>query len=89
MTSGCLRWGGRGWIVLTHDKKFNDRANERNAVMQHQVGVFVLWGADQTRRERVRFIAKVWDKLIDRAGSEHRPFIWSFSRTGRATRVIP
>lgn len=81
--------GRQGWIVLTHDKKFNSNASERAAVVQHEVGVFVLWGADATLWERVRFLAKVWDKLLDKAAHERRPFIWSFSRSGAAKRILP
>ena len=37
--------GRRGWIALTHDKRIRYKPNERDAVMQHRVGLLVIVGA--------------------------------------------
>jgi len=36
--------GRRGWIALTHDKRIRYKPNERDAVMQHRVGLLVIVG---------------------------------------------
>ena len=37
--------GRRGWVALTHDRRIRYKPNERDAVMQHRVGLLVIVGA--------------------------------------------
>ena len=39
------RAGQRRWVVLTHDRRFRYKPNERDAVMRHGVALLVIVGA--------------------------------------------
>lgn len=80
--------GTKGWIVVGHDHKLHRRTNELQAIAQHNVGCFYLAGANATRWDKVRLIAKAYDKIVSIASSEPRPFVYRVLRDGRITRVL-
>jgi hypothetical protein len=51
--------GRRGWFVLTHDRRIRYRPNERDAVLKHEVGLFILIGAAPFSELADNFIASL------------------------------
>jgi hypothetical protein len=49
--------GERGWFVLTHDQRIRYKPNERDAVMNAGVGMFVLVGQAPHRELAENFVA--------------------------------
>jgi len=80
--------GQRGWIVVTHDRKFTlaGYEHEAAAVRQHNVGCFVLWGAEATRWRKMQCFARAYDSICEAAVSTPRPFIYDVARTGKLRR---
>lgn len=69
------RWlaevGKRGWIALTHDRRIRYKPTERDAVMQHGVGLLVIVGAAPFPELARAFVATV--PRIERFLAGHRP----------------
>ena len=84
---GDDRWlpfvGGNGWFVITHDWHLHTRLNERRAIEHYDVGVFYLWGAEARKWEVMRLFARTYDRILARAQSTSRPFIYRIAQTGR------
>lgn len=66
--------GRQGWLVLTRDKRIRYKPNEKNAVMQAGVGLFVLVGSTSHRELAENFIATI-DKVADFIENNPPPFI--------------
>ena len=79
--------GQHGWVVLTHDWKLHINDAERRAIMDFDVGVFYLWGAEAPKWETLRLFTQCYDRIVHRAETTPRPFIYRVGRTGIITRV--
>ncbi|MGC2402381.1 MAG: hypothetical protein WA510_21485 [Acidobacteriaceae bacterium] len=79
--------GERGWVVVSQDYKYHLQDNERDAIKQHSVGVFYLWGANAPRWETFRVLAIALPKLITTAENTPRPFIFKVEANSRLRRV--
>jgi hypothetical protein len=79
--------GRRNWIVVSHDRKFHLDPTAVSAIKQHSVGCFYLWGAEATTWDKLTFIVRHADKMIDLAASTSKPFIYHLAKTGRVTRI--
>jgi hypothetical protein len=80
--------GRAGWTVIGHDKKFHEIDVELQAIRDHQVGVFYLWGANAKRWDKVRLFAKVYDKIVTVIQSQRPPFIYRVYKSGAFKRVL-
>lgn len=63
--------GKRGWVALTHDRRIRYKSNEREAVMQHGVGLLVIVGAvpfPDLARAFVTTLPRIEDFLV-----RHKP----------------
>ena len=74
--------GRRGWRVLTQDPRFLANESEKQAVIDHAVGCFVLVADQMNRWDKLRLIAKTWDQIEAIAAAEPVPFVYRVSRTG-------
>ncbi len=64
--------GEKGWLVITHDRKIRTRPGERRAIMDHNVGCFILtYKQDLKKAEIVDLISKNLAEM-ERRG-RHRP----------------
>lgn len=72
----------RGWLLITLDAKMARRPAQRRAILDAGLGVFVFTGtslAQRSFREIASFVLSVADRILDKAGTTKRPFIWGIS----------
>ena len=79
--------GGKGWFVLSHDRRFHKRTAEASAIKQHNVGCFYLWGAETDTWEKLKWFVRAIDKILHAASTTDRPFIYHLPKIARLTRV--
>ena len=81
--------GARGWIVLSHDKKFHKSGyeSEVSALKQFGVGCFYLWGASAPPLEKARCFFRAYDKILKAIETTPKPFIYNVEKSGRLKRV--
>ena len=81
--------GGKGWIVLTQDRKFHASGyeNELSAIKQFSVGCFYLWGAEATTWEKMRSFSRAFDNIMGAAKGTSRPFIFDVSKSGKLQQI--
>lgn len=81
--------GDNGWLVILRDKRIRTRAEERQMIIEHGVGAFVInQGRDPTRWEYLKLLASTLDDMIELFQSTPRPFIYTVSREGRLNQVL-
>jgi hypothetical protein len=81
--------GDRGWLVIVRDKKIRTRLGERQAIVEHNVGCFILnQGNDPTRWEYLKLLALTLDEMTDEFERTARPFIFTVSRDGDLKQVL-
>jgi hypothetical protein len=81
------RWlreaGENGWLVITHDRKVRTRPGEREAIMRHGVGCFILtYKQDLKKQEILDLILRTLDEMERRFEETPRPFIYTVSKSG-------
>lgn len=79
--------GKRKWVVFSHDRKFHLLPAELSAIKQHEVGCFYLWGANDTTWGKARLFAKAYDRIVQAAATESRPFIYLVTKRGTLKKV--
>jgi hypothetical protein len=79
--------GQRGWYALTHDQRIRYKPNEKAAVIQAGVGLFVLVGKAPFAELATNFIATLpkIEKFIEQTP---RPFIAKIYRPDEKTRKL-
>lgn len=77
--------GGYGWFVVGQDYSYHLHRSELAAIKDYDVGCFYLPGAQASRWEIMRYFARCYDGLIERAETTERPFIYRISKTNRFT----
>jgi predicted nuclease of predicted toxin-antitoxin system len=74
--------GERGWLVITHDRKVRTRPGERQAIMDHSVGCFILtYRQDLKKEEIVALITGNLEEMERRFEKTPRPFIYTVSKS--------
>lgn len=70
--------GREGWVVVTRDKQIRRRYSERKAILDHNVGCFIL-GQKQTlnRWHHLKAIVGTLDEMERRFEETPRPFIFT------------
>ena len=77
------RVGAEGWLAITHDKHIRTRTGERDAIVTHGVGCFILtYKQDLTKPEIVRMVFGYLPKMERLFSSTPRPFIYTVSKNG-------
>lgn len=74
--------GTWGWLVVSQDYSFHLRETELEAIKQHDMGCFYLWGADAGRWATMRVFAKAYDKIVTTSGVAIRPFVYDVWKSG-------
>lgn len=80
------RAGTEGWIVISHESKWQRVPAERQAIIQHQVGCFSLWGASAVQWKKARALLRAFEEIQRIATSEPRPFLYRIIDSGRIER---
>jgi len=77
------RVGIEGWLAITHDKHIRTRQGERNAIMTHGVGCFILtYKQDLKKPEIVRIVFDNLAEMEQKFETTPRPFIYTVSKNG-------
>ena len=79
--------GHRGWYAITHDQRIRYKPNEKAAVMQAGVGLFVLIGTLPFAELAKNFII-TFPKIEQFIKENHRPFIAKVYRPGEKIRTL-
>lgn len=88
-TDGAIwlrRVGIEGWLAITHDKHVRTRAGERDAIMTHGVGCFILtYKQDLQKSEIVQIVFDNLAEMEQKFRDTPRPFIYTVSKNGHFT----
>jgi hypothetical protein len=76
----------KGWIVISHDKRFHGDSLAIEAVRQHGGRVFYLDGGSSVKWDKLRRFAAAYKRLIEIVTNQRGPFIY---RVTYADKVIP
>ncbi|MBV9052257.1 MAG: hypothetical protein JO196_07640 [Hyphomicrobiales bacterium] len=79
--------GKLGWIVFSHDRKFHNESAASEAIRQHRIGCFYLWGANAETWDKLKVFLRAADGIMRLAESEMRPFIFQVAHNARISRV--
>ena len=74
--------GRRGWLALTHNLRIRYKGNERDAVMQAGLGLFVIVGKAPHRELAENFINTI-GRILAFLERNHPPFIAKVYRPSR------
>jgi predicted nuclease of predicted toxin-antitoxin system len=80
------RVGGEGWLAITRDAHIRTRPAERAAIMENDVGCFILTHQqDLPRREIVRIVFDYLPEMEQKFRDTQRPFIYTVTKNGHFT----
>jgi hypothetical protein len=74
-------------VVFSHDQKFHIELAPRKAIEQHRIGCFYLWGANDTKWEKLCCFVRSHAAIVRLVHSTPRPFIYHVAHNCRLTRV--
>jgi hypothetical protein len=81
--------GKAGWLVILRDKKVRTRPAERRAILENDVGAFILnQGSDPTKWRYLQLLTQTLDEMEQKFATTRRPFIYTVSRDGRINQVL-
>jgi hypothetical protein len=78
--------GQRGWFVITRDRRIRFNKAERDALVAHGVGCFVLTRADASTVEMDRCLLVAWDDILRIIATIPRPFLYAVHADGKVRR---
>jgi len=81
--------GTWGWVVITNDKNIRRNQAERQALLAHNVGCFMLGGGSRTRWEQARILMRAWDRMQEVFANMPRPFIFAIHADGHLEQLHP
>jgi hypothetical protein len=80
--------GDQGWPVIVRDKKVRTRPGEREKIIRHGVGCFILnQKQDPTKWEYLQLLVRTIDEMEEKFAQTPRPFIYTIDRNGVFRRV--
>jgi hypothetical protein len=80
------RVGIEGWLAITRDWHIRTRPGERAAIMENDVGCFILTHQqDLPKPEVVRIVFDYLPEMERRFSSTRRPFIYTVTKNGHFT----
>jgi hypothetical protein len=79
--------GQKDWIVFSHDQKWHDELVNREAIKQHKIGCFYLWGGSSTTWEKLRCFVRACQNIQRLAESTEKPFIYKVDYYARVKRI--
>ena len=80
------RVGVEGWLAITRDAHIRTRPAERAAIMENDVGCFILTHQqDLPRQEIVRIVFDYLPEMEQKFKDTTRPFIFTVTKNGHFT----
>jgi hypothetical protein len=79
--------GPKNWIVFGHDQKWHDELANREAIKQHKVGCFYLWGAQSKTWDKLSCFMRASGTIQTLAVSTPKPFIFQVTYNARLVRI--
>ncbi|MEW4469037.1 hypothetical protein AB1K62_14515 [Parasphingorhabdus sp. JC815] len=76
----------KGWIVISHDKRFHKDSLAMEAVRQHQGRVFYLDGGSSVNWDKLRRFAYTYKKMEQLVKNQPAPFIYRITYSDRIIR---
>lgn len=80
--------GPKRWIVCSHDKKWQEESPAVEAIKQHKIGCFYLYGANSLNFFKVGSLSYNFLKVQHILGSQRRPFIYLIDKRNRLRQVL-
>lgn len=78
---------GKGWTVLSHDRKFHSESTENLALRQHNLGCFYLPCAQNLKWDKAAAFFKTYRRMVEIVENQKPPFIYNISSSGRISPV--
>ncbi len=80
--------GRKGWIVCSHDAKWQTESAALKAIQQHRIGCFYLHGANSIGFFKLKSLAHNYDKMMLACRDVQRPFIFRVTPANRLKRIL-
>lgn len=80
--------GEKGWVVCSHDAKWQGESAPMKAIQQHKVRCFYLWGASSIGFFKLKSLAHNYDKIIKVCAVEKGPFIYRVTPGNRLNKIL-
>ncbi|MDQ4002042.1 MAG: hypothetical protein M3283_13840 [Actinomycetota bacterium] len=81
--------GVNGWLGITRDAKIRTRPAERQAIMEHRAGCFILtYRNDLKRAEIVQLVLDNIEEMEEKFRTTPRPFIYTVTGDGEFREYI-
>lgn len=80
--------GPKKWIVCSHDKKWQGESSAVEAIIQHKIGCFYLYGANSKHFFKLGSLAYNYHKIAKVLGREKRPFIYSIDKRNHVRKLL-
>ena len=80
--------GAKGWFVFSYDAKWQDEAPAVEAIRQHSIGCFYLHGASSLAFDRMASFVRSYDKIMQIAKTDRRPYIVAFDSRNQTKRLL-
>ena len=77
-----------GWIVVAQDYKFHVLEAELEALKQHNIGCFYLWGAESPKWQTMRAFLRGLENVLRVAEKSPRPFAYRIEKHGAVNEVM-
>jgi len=85
-----LRFAGENdMYIITRDERIRYKPNEKAAIRDHGMGVFLLAGKNKSALELARQLIWNWEKIKGCAQQTHRPFIRRIRSRGERIEEVP
>lgn len=79
--------GKKSWYVITKDKRIRYRENEKQLVIEYNIGMFVFTKGKYTSDEMAEIIIKARRNIENFINRTPAPFIASISKSGNITNL--
>lgn len=92
-SQGCqdVEWiqevAARGWVSITLDNRISIRPNERQAVTDSGMKLFIIRSKNLMIEDYSHLLARVMDRMLHAVDKHEAPFIIRISRFGRLNRL--
>ena len=89
-TTWLLEAGVNNWLVITRDKKIPRRRPERQVILDHAVGAFIIGQRGRlTRWDYLRIIVSTLDEKDTLFASVPRPFVFRIDSELQFRQILP
>ena len=69
-------------LILTRDRSMLDNSNEKQAIIDNNLGVVFLTAGQQSVEDLIRLVVNSWDQLEHLHDTTPRPFVRFLTTTG-------